>query len=97
MFVPTFFLVSAFLQVGKFIITPYTAQIVVSITINRYNDEAGKFAYEVGLPGKSGVGGGIVAVHPNQYVLTVWSPRGNSYLGMKVLEKFTTRTEASVF
>jgi glutaminase len=66
-----------------------------------FYDEAGEFAYEVGLPGKSGVGGGIVAVHPNQYVLTVWSPRlnprGNSYRGMKVLEKFTTRTEASVF
>lgn len=66
-----------------------------------FYDEAGEFAYEVGLPGKSGVGGGIVAVHPNHYVITVWSPplnpRGNSYRGMRFLEKFTTRTEASIF
>lgn len=66
-----------------------------------FYDEAGEFAYRVGLPGKSGVGGGIIAVHPNQYSIAVWSPRlnakGNSYRGMKFLELFTSRTELSIF
>src|SRR5690554_5422930 len=66
-----------------------------------FYDEAGEFAFRVGLPGKSGVGGGIVAVHPRRYSVAVWSPRlnnaGNSILGMKVLEEFTTKTGLSIF
>lgn len=66
-----------------------------------FYDESGEFAFEVGLPGKSGVGGGIIAVLPNQYAITVWSPKlntkGNSYIGMKFLEHFTTKTELSIF
>lgn len=66
-----------------------------------FYDEAGEFAYLVGLPGKSGVGGGIVAIIPNELVITVWSPelnsRGNSVLGIKALELFSTRTGMSIF
>lgn len=66
-----------------------------------FYDEAGEFSFRVGLPGKSGVGGGIVAVHPEHFSIAVWSPRlnekGNSYRGMKFLEQFTTQTELSVF
>ena len=66
-----------------------------------FYDEAGEFSYLVGLPGKSGVGGGIVAVYPMRYSVAVWSPRlnskGNSVMGMKALELLTTRTEESIF
>ncbi len=66
-----------------------------------FYDESGEFAYEVGLPGKSGVGGGIVAIHPQQFSVAVWSPRlnkkGNSALGMKTLEMLTTKTGLSIF
>lgn len=66
-----------------------------------FYDEAGEFSYLVGLPGKSGVGGGIVAVCPHRYAVSVWSPRlnskGNSVLGMKALELLTTYTEESIF
>ena len=66
-----------------------------------FYDEAGEFAFRVGLPGKSGVGGGIVAVHPEYYSIAVWSPKlnekGNSYRGMRFLEQFTTATGLSVF
>ena len=66
-----------------------------------FYDEAGEFSYLVGLPGKSGVGGGIVAVHPLHYSVAVWSPRlnskGNSVMGMKALELLTTYTHESIF
>lgn len=66
-----------------------------------FYDEAGEFAYKVGLPGKSGVGGGIIAIHPDRYSIAVWSPKlnqkGNSYKGMKALELFTSKTRSSIF
>ncbi len=72
----------------------------VMLTCGTY-DAAGDFAYRVGLPGKSGVGGGILAVLPGRGVLCVWSPaldaHGNSVAGVEALDRFTTRTGWSVF
>ena len=66
-----------------------------------FYDEAGEFSYLVGLPGKSGVGGGIAAIYPQRYAVAVWSPRlngkGNSVVGMRVLELLTTETKESIF
>jgi glutaminase len=64
-------------------------------------DEAGDFAYLVGMPGKSGVGGGIVAIIPNELSIAVWSPalnkKGNSLAGLSALELFTSKTGMSIF
>ena len=64
-------------------------------------DAAGEFAFRIGLPCKSGVGGGIVAVVPDRLTLAVWSPAldatGNSLLGIQALEMFAARTGLSVF
>jgi len=66
-----------------------------------FYDEAGEFAFSVGLPGKSGVGGGIVAILPNKYAISVWSPnlnaKGNSYRGLKFLKRFTSATDKTIF
>ena len=66
-----------------------------------FYDESGEFTYKVGLPGKSGIGGGIVALYPKHFVVATWNPRlnekGNSELGMAALEMLTTKTGMSVF
>jgi len=63
-------------------------------------DSVGSFAYRVGLPAKSGVGGGIVAVVPGKAVVTVWSPEldrfGTSVVGAAALEAFAQLTNCSV-
>ncbi len=64
-------------------------------------DAAGDFAYRVGLPAKSGVGGGILALVPGELAVAVWSPgldeTGNSLAGTHALELFTTLTRRSIF
>ena len=63
---------------------------------SRY-DSAGEFAYRVGLPAKSGVGGGILAVIPDRGVACVWSPAlgpsGSSAAGLAALDAFTTYSD----
>lgn len=66
-----------------------------------FYDESGDFAYRVGMPGKSGVGGGIVAIIPGKLSIAVWSPElnkhGNSCRGISTLADFTTELGISVF
>ena len=63
-------------------------------------DASGDFAHRVGLPGKSGVGGGIVAIIPGYGVITVWSPRlnskGTSSLGIQLLEAITNQMKWNI-
>lgn len=72
----------------------------VLLTCGTY-DAAGDFAYRVGLPGKSGVGGGILAIVPERGAVCAWSPgldaSGNSVGALAALEDFTERSNWSVF
>lgn len=101
----------SFLFLANHGVNPSTGEGIISVSqCKRLNaimltcgfyDEAGEFAFKVGLPGKSGVGGGIVAIYPNNYSIAVWSPKlnakGNSFLGMRFLENFTTNSKLSIF
>jgi glutaminase len=72
----------------------------VMLTCGHY-DGSGEFAYRVGLPGKSGVGGGIIAIAPGKASIAVWSPgldtSGNSKLGQQALEMLSKRMGWSIF
>ena len=87
---------------GKQFITPAQAKRInaMMLTCGHY-DASGEFAFHVGLPAKSGVGGGIAATVPGVMSIAVWSPGlnqyGNSHAGTLALELFTTKTGLSIF
>ena len=84
------------------VLTPTQAKRVnaIMMTCGLYNG-VGDFAYRVGIPAKSGVGGAIVGAIPGEMSVAVWSPEldinGNSLAGLKALEIFTTRTGLSIY
>jgi len=91
-------------------IGPDGPAVMASRTVRRINalmltcghyDGSGEFAYRVGIPGKSGVGGGILAIVPGQASIACWSPGlnavGNSKLATLALEDLASRTGWSVF
>ncbi len=101
----------AFLFLANHGVHPYTGEALLTrsqakrlnailLTCGFY-DQAGEFAFRVGMPGKSGVGGGVAAFIPGELSIAVWSPElneyGNSVVGMQALEWFTTRTGRSIF
>jgi len=89
-------------QTKKEIITPVqTKQLNALLATCGLYDGAGEFAYRVGMPGKSGVGGGIIAIVPGEMTIAVWSPEldasGNSLAGTQVLELLSERIGRSIF
>lgn len=87
---------------GRQVVTPLRARRInaLMLTCGHY-DGSGEFAFRVGIPGKSGVGGGILAIVPGEASIAVWSPglneRGNSKLGSLALERLSDATGWSVF
>lgn len=87
---------------GEQILTPSRTKRLGAVMLTcGFYDESGDFAFRVGLPGKSGVGGGIAAYMPGNLSIAVWSPGlnsyGNSLLGIETLERFTTDIGSSIF
>jgi glutaminase len=89
-------------ETGMSVVQPERARRInaIMLTCGHY-DGSGEFAYRVGLPGKSGVGGGILAIAPGKASIAVWSPgldaAGNSHLGRVALETLTKRLRWSIF
>ncbi|MDN3699131.1 glutaminase B [Vibrio sp. 03-59-1] len=89
-------------QTSKQIVTPtQTKQLNALLATCGLYDGAGEFAYRVGMPGKSGVGGGIIAIVPGEMTIAVWSPEldpsGNSLAGTQALELFSEKIGRSIF
>ncbi|KAA9001878.1 glutaminase B [Affinibrenneria salicis] len=78
-----------------------TRQINALLITSGMYDGAGEFAWRVGMPAKSGVGGGIVAIVPGELSIAVWSPEldssGNSLAGIAALEMLSERLGRSIF
>lgn len=87
---------------GKKVISPARARRInaIMLTCGHY-DASGDFAFKVGLPGKSGVGGGILSIVPEVGAVAVWSPglnkNGNSHAGTLALEMLAQEADWSIF
>ncbi|HEX7857372.1 MAG TPA: glutaminase [Sphingobium sp.] len=87
---------------GSRVVSPARARRInaLMLTCGHY-DASGDFAFRVGMPGKSGVGGGILAVVPGRASIAVWSPglnaNGNSTLGTMALQMLAEATGWSIF
>ena len=87
---------------GERILTPQRCRRINAIMMSSgHYDNSGDFAFRIGLPGKSGVGGGILAVAPHRGAVAVWSPglnaAGTSAVGARALELLVEKTGWSVF
>ena len=87
---------------GEQVIKPESVPYILSaMTMAGLYDGSGGWAWKVGLPAKSGVGGGIVAVVPGKGAIAVFSPRldeaGNSVKAQRVIEYVTNKLDFNVF
>ncbi len=89
-------------KTGEVVVDKHISRIIKTfmVTCGMYNS-SGEFAIRVGVPAKSGVGGGIMAAVPHRMGIGIYGPaldkRGNSVAGLKVLESLSKELDLSIF
>ena len=79
----------------------FVDEVLAVMLMAGFYDESGEWAYHTGLPAKTGVGGGIVAVVPGTMAIAAFSPRlneaGNSVRAMRAIDSIAEKLDDNIF